>query len=178
MELINLLPESVYESNETMKFLQNLLSAEVNKLDDTLSNTILECFAITATRLLSRYEQMLGLTVKSEKSDVFRRERICAKISGARTTTKEMIVDVASRYSNGDVEVIEDNENYAFTIKFVGVHGIPGNMADLKLTIEEIKPAHLSVLYEYTYATWSDVSRLTWDDAASYTWKELRTVIV
>lgn len=37
------------------------------------------------------------------------------------------------------MEVIEDNANSRFVIRFVGTLGIPGNMADLKLTIEEIK---------------------------------------
>ena len=49
-------------------------------------------------------------------------------------------------------------------------------MSDLKLTIEEIKPAHLAVTYEYVYNTWADVSKLTWAQAAEYTWEEIRTV--
>ena len=87
-----------------------------------------------------------------------------------------MIRSVAANYSNGEVEIIEDNENYKFVVRFVGQLGIPGNMDNLKLTIEEIKPAHLVVEYEYIYNTWSDVSRLTWGQAVSYTWEEIRTV--
>lgn len=176
MELIKLLPETVYENNETMKLLQALLSEEVNRLDDGLSDTIRECFMSTASRCLTRYEQILGLTVDVSKSDIFRRERISAKISGAGTTTKAMLIDTASRYSNGEVEVIEDPANYVFTIKFVGTRGVPENMDNLKLTIEEIKPAHLAVVYEYTYAIWNEVSGLTWDAASMYNWNELRTV--
>ena len=87
-----------------------------------------------------------------------------------------MIESVSKSYSNGEVEVIEDNANSRFVIRFVGTLGIPGNMADLKLTIEEIKPAHLAVEYEYIYNTWSDISALTWQQAASYTWEKIRTV--
>ena len=49
-------------------------------------------------------------------------------------------------------------------------------MADLKLTIEEIKPAHLVVEYEYIYNTWENVEVLTWEQAVAYTWEEIRTV--
>ncbi len=175
MELIKLLPD-IYDQNVTMKTLQKILSQATNNLDEKLSDIVAQCFVVTASTYLSRWEDFLGLDVDVSKTIEFRRERITAKISGAGTTTKAMIVDVASRYSNGEVEVIEDNENSTFTIKFVGTLGIPGNMADLKITIEEIKPAHLAVIYEYVYNTWADVSAITWGQASSHTWEEIRTV--
>ena len=175
MQLIKLLPD-YYEKNVTMKTLQDLLSGVTEDLEIGLSNTILECFASTASSMLTRYEQLLGLDVDITQSDTYRRERIIAKMSGSGTSTKEMIRSVAASYSNGEVEITEDNANYKFVVRFVGQLGIPGNMDNLKLTIEEIKPAHLVVEYEYIYNTWSDVSRLTWGQAASYTWEEIRTV--
>ena len=175
MELIKVLPP-YYDENVPMQALQSILSKETDELEIELSNTISECFVATASKLLSRYENLLGLTVDVMKSDDFRRERICAKMAGTGTTTKSMIEDVASSYSNGEVEVIEDPANSRFTIRFVGTLGIPGNIADLKLTIEEIKPAHLVAEYEYIYNTWSDGEVLTWDEASAYTWEEIRTV--
>lgn len=177
LELIKLLPD-YYEQNVTMQTLQAILSTETRKLEMGLSDTILQCFAATAGTLLSRWENLLGLEVDVSKSDKFRRERIQAKISGSGTITKSMIIDVASRYFNGEVQVMEDNASSTFTVKFVGMLGIPGNMADLKMTIEEIKPAHLAVLYEYVYNTWEDVGVVTWNEAAAHTWEEIRTVIL
>lgn len=178
MQLINLLPETVYEKNETMKLLQDLLSVETERLEEDLSSTITECFMATASRCLTRYEQILGLAVDVSKSDTYRRERISAKISGAGTTTKAMLIDTASRYSNGAVEVIEDAAGSKITIKFVGTVGVPGNMADLKLTIEEIKPAHLAVEYEYAYNTHSDISRLTHAQLKVYTYFQIRNEVL
>lgn len=175
MELIKLLPE-YYDENVTMQTLQSILSKETDDLETGLSDTMSECFASTASVLLSRYENLLGLTIDVTKENDCRRERICAKLAGTGTTTKEMIESVSKSYSNGEVEVIEDNANSRFVIRFVGTLGIPGNMADLKLTIEEIKPAHLAVEYEYIYNTWSDISALTWQQATSYTWEKIRTV--
>lgn len=175
MELIKLLPD-YYEKNGTMQLLQSILSEETDKLDMELGAAIRECFVTTASALLERYETMFGLEVDAGKSGQFRQERIMAKISGAGTTTKAMLTDVASRYSNGAVEVLEDNAASRFVIRFTGTLGIPGNMSDLKLTIEEIKPAHLAVTYEYIYNTWHDVSRFTWQQAAAHTWEEIRTV--
>ena len=175
MELMALLP-GFYDTNETMIRLQSILSAETENLDTGLSQVISECFVSTASAMLSRYEKFYGLEIDVSKTDTFRRERIKAKIAGAGTTTKQMIIDTAKSFSNGDVEVIEDNANSRFTVKFVGTLGIPGNLADLKLTIEEVKPAHLAVIYEYVYNTWGNLNALTWDQAGSYTWEQIRTV--
>lgn len=175
MQLMRLLPD-YYENNKTMNLLQRILSEATNNLEAELSSTIKECFVSTASTLLSRYEKMYGLQVDILKDETYRKERILAKLVGVGTTTKEMLIETAASYSNGEVEVIEDNANHKFIIKFVGTKEMPGNMADLKLTIEEIKPAHLAVEYLYVYNSWDDISKMTWSTAESYTWNELRTV--
>lgn len=179
MDLIKLLPD-YYKDNLTMEALQGILSTDINTLAGKLDETIDECFINTASALLSRYEEIYGIQVDVNKSDEFRRERIRAKIRGIGTVTKQMIIDTASSFSNGEVEVVEDPANYSFKIKFVGVRGIPANMADLTLTIEEIKPAHLAFTFEYTYITWNefdnynktfdtwDMLNLTWDEFEIY----------
>ncbi len=172
-ELMDLLPD-YYSGNTTMTELQSVLTTNINTLASSLDETINECFIETASALLSRYEAIYGITVDVTKSDIFRRERIKAKIRGVGTVTKQMLIDTAASYSNGEVEVIEDAANYSFIIKFVGTKGVPANMPDLTLTIEEIKPAHLSYTFEYVYNTWDDVSSMTWDEAAAYTWEQLR----
>lgn len=175
MSLMELLPP-YYNGNKTMEELQGILTDKINALANDLNETIDECFVNTASALLSRYEKIYGLQVDVSKSDEFRRERIRAKIRGIGTVTKQMIVDTAASYSNGEVEVIEDPANYKFTIKFVGVRGIPANMADLTLTINEIKPAHLAFEFEYTWIIWDEFDgyNKTWDewDALNLTWDE------
>ena len=85
-----------------------------------------------------------------------------------------MIENAAKSYSNGEVQVIENAADYSFKVKFVGTKGIPANIADLTLTINEIKPAHLAFTFEYTYNTWNDIAGMTWGGASAYTWEQLR----
>ncbi len=178
MDLINLLPD-YYKGNQTMEELQRILSGDINSLVTNFNETIDQCFVNTATSLLSRYEKIHGLQVDVSKSDEFRRERIRAKIRGTGTVTKQMIINVAQSYSNGEVEVTENPANYSFKIKFVGTRGIPANIADLTLTIEEIKPAHLSFSFEYSYMTWNEFEgyNKTWNqwDSLNLTWDEFET---
>lgn len=173
MDLMELLP-NYYRGNVTMEKLQSILSKKIQALANDLNETIDQCFVNTATALLSRYEKIYGLQVDVTKSNEFRRERIRAKIRGVGTVTKEMLKAVARSYSNGEVEVIEDSANYRFIIKFVGTLGIPANMADLILTIEEIKPAHLAYTFEYTYRTYGGLAVYTHEQLSAYTHAVLR----
>lgn len=173
MNLMEHLPP-YYRGNKTMEELQDILTARVDETALELQETVNQCFIGTATTLLSRYEKIYGLTVDVTKSNGLRRERLLAKARGTGTVTKKMLAETASAYSNGEVAVIEDAMNNSFVVKFVGTKGVPANIADLTITIEEIKPAHLSFTFEYTYNTWKNVSNMTWLDANSYTWKGLR----
>lgn len=177
MELIKLLPD-YYGRNETMRQLQGILSDETGKLEEGLGQAILECFASTADALLSRYERLYGIEVDVSQPDEYRRERIRAKLTGAGTTTKELVKSVASSFSNGEVEVIEDSKNSRFVVKFVGTVGIPGNMDGLTLAIEEIKPAHLAFTYEYVYNTNADLGRHTHGQLGAYTHYQLRNEVL
>ena len=156
-----------------MEKLQGILSSNINALASAFDETIDQCFVNTASRLLSRYEFIYGLQVDVSKSNEFRRERILAKIRGIGTTTKQMIIDTAAAFSNGEVEVIENASGNSFIIKFVGTTGIPANIGDLVLTIEEIKPAHLSYSFEYTYRRWYEVSDRLWGEVSDKTWYQL-----
>jgi hypothetical protein len=174
---MELLP-SLYESNVTMQELQGILTTDINELASNFHETIDECFISTASTLLSRYEKVYGLQVDVSKSDTFRRERIMAKLRGIGTTTKQMIMDTAAAYSNGNVEVTEDNLNNSFKIKFVGTVGVPANMRDLILTIEEIKPAHLSYTFEYIYNVNADLRGFTHWELSHYTHHQLRNEVL
>lgn len=176
IDLMKYLPAEVYGNNVTMKELQRVLSEVVSQYDDARNEVLDNCFISTASKTLSRYEKIFNLSIDISKNDEFRQERLKAKVRGSGTTTIKLIEQVAASFSNGEVEIIEDSENYKFYVKFIGTLGIPGNIADLKLTIEEIKPAHLAFDFIYTYNTWQDVEKLTWAEAENYTWEQIRTV--
>ena len=148
---------------------------EIDSLNVDMEDLINQCFVETATWGLSLWEQEVGITTISIDSYEFRRSRIKARLRGAGTTTVTMIKNVAESFENGVVEVTEDPINYSFTIKFTGTKGIPPNVEDLKVAINEIKPAFLGVNYEYSYTTWSEVKNITWGTAKTGTWGGLKT---
>lgn len=173
MELIKLLP-NYYEKNETMKNLQKVLSDQTNILDNKMYRVIDDCYAVSAVDALGRYERLLGLTTDVTKSERYRRERIKAKIAGSGTTTTSLIRNIAESYTNALVDIVENFAAYTITVKFTGTSGIPGNMADIKETIEEAVPAHLKVLYEYIFNTYGSVGTFTYAELAAYTHERIR----
>ncbi|MGB9903034.1 MAG: putative phage tail protein [Desulfotomaculales bacterium] len=151
-----------------------IISAEGQEFDTLLINMgdILKQFYVeTATDWgLDLWEQMLGLASYAGKPDDQRRSRIISKIRGMGTVTVALIKNVAESYVYGTVEVTEQPAAYSFTIKFVDPRGVPPNLADLQAAIEEIKPAHLAVQYQYTYTVWGELT--TWGK----TWGEINTL--
>lgn len=173
MELIKLLPD-YYSGNETMKTLQGILSEQTDSLDAGMHKVIRNCFVDSASDTLSRYERLLGLTSDTTKSERYRRERIKAKISGAGTTTASLIQNIAESYTNAEVSLTENYADYTVTIRFTGTSGIPGNIADIKQTIEEAVPAHLQILYEYIFNTYGAVGTFRYSELAGYTHERIR----
>jgi uncharacterized protein YmfQ (DUF2313 family) len=173
IELMEYLPPIYHEIKE-MKSLQKILGYKVGKAVNDAGNLLEQCFVQTGTWGLDRWEKEYGLPTDKSKSYEQRREILLAKLRGTGTTTKEMIKNVASAFSGGDVEVQEFPEEYRFVVQFVGVKGIPPNMSGLIGSIEEIKPAHLSYSFKYTYTTWNMINHMAWGDAINKTWGELK----
>lgn len=155
-EMLGFLPKC-YEASKIMK---SILQTEGLEFDDIWSalNDILKQFYVeTATWGLDIWEKELGLSSYAGKPDDQRRSRIISKLRGMGTVNVALIQNVAESYVYGTVSVTDHPETYSFTIKFIDSLGVPPNLQDLKNAIDEIKPAHLAITYEYKYLLISDI---------------------
>lgn len=166
-----------YRTSKVIDNLNNANALELDGFDKKLDNALNQFFIDTADFTLERWEKEFGIAVNNSYDTEFRRSRIKSKLRGQGTITISLIKNVSESFSNGEVDVIEDNPNYSFTVKFTGTKGVPPNLDDLKAAIEAIKPAHLAVLYTFTYNTHEYLSQFTHAELAAYTHTELREVI-
>ena len=175
-DLLEHLPIFYHNSNVIRSFMESN-SIEVDTLKAYIEDLSENLYVKTATWGLDLFEEELGLTTDKSISYEERRERILAKKRGNGTTTKAMIKNTAEAFSGGEVEVIENFNDYSFIVKFVGIKGIPKNLTLFKNMIEEIKPAHLNYELAFTYTVWSMVMATdnTWNDFNNKTWVELMT---
>ena len=176
INLLDYLPSFYHNSNIIKSFIDSN-SIEANILKDYVEDLNNNLYVKTATWGLDLFEEELGLTTDESISYEERRERILAKKRGNGTTTKAMIKNTAEAFSGGEVEVIENFNDYSFIVKFIGTKGIPKNLTLFRKMIEEIKPAHLNYELAFTYTVWSMVMATdnTWNDFSSKTWVELMT---
>lgn len=173
MGLIDLLPD-YYKNSAQVVELQGAYEHWTDALQAARDDLFAQLNVESATWGLALWEKLLGLETDITKPYEYRRTRIISKFRGAGTTTKEMIKDVSESFSNGQVEIIEYNNESRFEVKFVGTIGMPPNMDDLIAAIEEIKPAHLAYSYVYIYRSHNALKTYTHEQLSNYTHATLR----
>lgn len=175
VDLTRLVPEFVAEKTE-MRELYVAQGYEIGSLQHTMEDVVDQCYIATATWALARWERIFGIQPNQSLTYEQRREILYAKIRGQGTTTIQMVKDTAAAFSGGDVDVIEDNTHHRFTVRFIGIKGIPRNMQGFISMLEGIKPAHLAYGFEYRYTIWNEMKSIHWQDIENLTWDETRTL--
>jgi len=150
-----------YKNSKVMENINNTNAIEIDLINDKLQDINSQLFVDTATYSLERWEKDLGLPIANNYNEDYRRSKIYSKKKGQYTITPTQIKNIANSFQNGNVDVIRDEANYKFFIKFTSVVGTPPNLNDLKNAIEELKPAHLIVEYLYSYLLIKDVNAMT-----------------
>ncbi len=172
-DLLAYLPEYWHGIRE-MRLLQGELAAEVGETQLACEDLLRQYFVGTATWGLAWWEREFALATDPSMSVDWRREIVRAKIRGTGTATRQMIISAAATFSGGDVNVIEHPAEGRFEVIFIGVKGIPANIAGFIRMLDEIKPAHLSYTLRYTYTVWDNLTSITWGEAGSKTWGDLK----
>ncbi|MBV7275457.1 YmfQ family protein [Clostridiaceae bacterium UIB06] len=173
MQLKGYVPSYLLES-KIFNINYEVQQKEIDFYSESIKDLVDQCFVDAATWGLKFWEEFLGITVDENKALDYRRSTIKAKLRGTGTITVKLIKNVAESFSNGEVEITENIQPFTFEVKFVGSRGIPPNLEDLKSAINEIKPAHLSVQYKFTYTVWKEVKNLTWGQAKNDSWNNLK----
>lgn len=171
-EMKALVPEIFQEIKEYIEIF-NTQGVELDNIYNAVNEILAQCFVNTATWGLEYWERMLAIPGDNSKEAAYRRDVILSKIKGTGTVTPALIKTVAESYNNGEVDIIEHPETYSFEVKFIGNRGIPPNLSDLKNAISELKPAHLAVIYTFTYLIWNEFDQLSAAVQESMTWDQL-----
>lgn len=149
-ELFSYLP-AYYEFSRVIRADVDAKGAEMDALYAALNETLEQFFVKTATWGLERWEAELGISIDRNKPIEQRRSLVESKLRGAGTFSGRLVKNVAEAYDGGKINVSFQPAEWSFNVKFLDTVGVPPNLDDLKRVIEEIKPAHLQVKYEFNY---------------------------
>ncbi len=110
---------------------------------------------------VANYERFMELDYKNGWSLQDRKDRITYTLLSKNIFTPHVLKEQAKIFTNGEIEVIENYNDYSFIIKFTSVVGIPQNLDNFKNFIYINKPAHLNFKIEFRYNTHNQVAYLT-----------------
>lgn len=173
--MLNYLPNYERKSKPFVEIIK-AYDKEFRRLEQDTEIVNRNMFLDTAIERLNIYERDLGIESINNLDYRQRREQVISRNRASfEQTTEETIKNVASGYSNGEVEVNSTDTVGLYEIKFIGSRGVPDNLAGLKKALDIVIPAHLGLTYTYTFTPWKDVASLTWLSASDGTWNDLRT---
>ncbi|WP_338964850.1 putative phage tail protein [Fusobacterium nucleatum] len=109
---------------------------------------------------VKNYERFMNLDYKNGWSLQDRKNRIIYTLLSKNIFTPHVLKEQAKIFTNGEIEVIENYNDYSFIIKFTSVVGIPSNLDNFKNFIYINKPAHLNFSIEFKYNTHNQVAFL------------------
>jgi len=171
--LLPYLPPFLREIKQTIKLFRSQ-GIELGYNQYFMSDIYKQMFIDTATWGLDYWEFEYGIYTNINIGYKTRRKIIKTKMRGKGTTTIQVLKDIAFAFTGGEVEVIENIQNYSFIIKFVNIKGIPSNMHSFIKAIDEVVPAHLGYSFEYIYITWGDLKNKSWKQLSKITWKGVK----
>ena len=138
---------SYYKKSRYIKALNTPVNAEFERLYELIETFMKNRFVDSADEDAVRaYEKSLGISEIADTVEV-RKSLIKTRMRGTQTSTKANLKAVIESYGVL-ADIAEDIPNYSFTVIFHQPN-VPESV--IKTIIEDLKPAHLSVLYAYEY---------------------------
>jgi uncharacterized protein YmfQ (DUF2313 family) len=155
-----------YEDFPVVRSMMGATSGEIERIDLTARDIFDQFFIDTATWSIARWEALYGIKTPADStlSITDRRAAVKVQMQSKRVMSKQGIKDVFETFNGMEVAVTENNPAYSVQIKFTDLRGVPSNLPEIIAQMSNLLPAHLAVVYAYTWFLWSewDNKNITW----------------
>jgi len=141
----------VYDQSKIMQAIFEANGQEIDDLQEWVDGIRDQIFPQSATWGLKYWEQLLGIPTDESKPINERRSVVASKMVVKATPTPKMVRELAAFYENGTITITNGPLPNHVKIKFTGLYGSPPNLDDFQAALAAVIPAHLHVVYEYTY---------------------------
>lgn len=158
-DMIHNLPQQ-YRKDQWVLALVKAIQSELIKQEALLDSVPEQMDLSRMTWLLPVEEAVAGITPRADQSVQERREAVMAQWRMAHgKISADTIQAVCDAWENG--EVIVGFTDGKISLDFVGSHGVPSDLTTLQALLETAVPAHLPLLYRFSFLLVSDVSQMT-----------------
>lgn len=145
----------------------------MDNIESTMLDMEKQYWFDTITWGINKWESLLAITTPESLIEN-RRSLIEAKWKSDSKADLYLLQMIADSWQNGKIEVkFTDGK---IEVIFADGIGTPTDLPNLKKALEDVKPAHLAILYSFAYLTWGvlDSRNITWGelDAKHLTWGE------
>lgn len=160
--------------NSLMEDLFNSIEMQVDIGRKDISQYNTYTFIIDSTEeTISRWEKFMKLKPMENYTLQDRIERVIYAIQAKGIFTPSFLKEQAKIFTNGEIDITENFNEYHFIISFTSVIGIPPNMDNFKEMVDLNKPAHLTYEIRIRYRTWGELSPYKWEELEPFTWDEI-----
>lgn len=157
--------------NSLMEDLFNSIEMQVDIGRKDISQYNTYTFIIDSTEeTISRWEKFMKLKPMENYTLQDRIERVIYTIQAKGIFTPSFLKEQAKIFTNGEIDITENFNEYHFIISFTSVIGIPPNMDNFKEMVDLNKPAHLTYEIRIRYRTWGELSPYKWKELEPFTW--------
>lgn len=163
-----------YRKSAVVNDLYNAVQRTLDKVNSDISDEGLRLF-ITETDDFTPHNKDAGLSEISADSET-KRARVIARIRGSNVLTKHELSELIGIYEKAGCSITEKFPEYTVIILFDGERGKPNNFREIQVAVEEVKPAHIKIEYNFINNSWNDAHEKlkTWDNASGLTWDEIK----
>ena len=167
------LPPYVADSPDMADLLQ-AEQPEISQLEINAEAMLREFFVDTVTvRTVGHWETQLGFDHPAGWPIDRRISRVKARLMASSPVTPAMLKEVIERVGGVECEIVERPGDPSATVKFVGQMGIPLYLDDIMDEVDTIRPGHVPVDYEYSFAALNSYEAYTLEGLAQYTLEDL-----
>lgn len=161
MNKLNAMDPMVRNVMEAVAAEMDISDAQVQQLADDMF------FDSCSEAMLDFYEREAAVTPMAGQDLDGRRASVEAKWKSSGKVDIEMLQVVADSWKNGKVDV--DFVDNKIQITFVDQFGLPADRAGLEMAMDEVKPAHLPIVYFVRYIMVADVEAVSLTELQSHT---------
>lgn len=156
METLQNLTKNLNTLQRKDPYTLNILNAVANEIESLSANIEdfkLQYFFDTATWYLDKYERELA--IKNNATLEEKRSNIEARWKSGGKSDLYLLQAIADSWKNGEVKISFINGK--INIKFTGNYGVPDDLESLKKELDNAKPAHLRIAYNFKYLLVEDI---------------------